>query len=122
MILKQLFFFNNKLKRTLKSIEAFEHFSETKKILSHSVRLTWTYLINFPNKDTPEKQEISFYVADKAPSSSIPEDPVRRVVSMKDKVGVISYYINHTERTWGDDIETLLKQEVNYPRFRACKR
>jgi hypothetical protein len=110
---KAVVFYENNLKRTLNSIESFEHFSETKKIASQSVRITWTYLINFPNKELPEKQEISLYVSAKAPVASKPEDPIRRMYSPRHKVGAISYRINHTERTWGDDIETLIKQELD---------
>lgn len=110
---KAIIFYKNNLKRTLTSIEAFEHFSETKKIESQSIKLSWTYLINFPNKEIPEKQEISFYATAKAPITSKLEDPVRRIISKKSKVGAISYQIDHTERTWGDDIETLVKQELD---------
>ena len=108
-----IIFYENNLKRTISSLDAFEHFNETKKIKSQSVRLTWTYLINFPGKNIPEKQEISIYASEKAPAASRPEDPIRRIISSKHKVGVISYRINHTERTWGDDIETIIKNELD---------
>ncbi|RKR71475.1 hypothetical protein [Marinobacter nauticus] len=111
---KAIIFYEDNLKRTLNSVEAFQHFSETKKITSQSVRITWTYLVSFPNKDIPEKQEIGVYLSSKAPAASKPEDPVRRIMSSKHKVGVISYRISHTERTWGDDIENLLKQEIDH--------
>ena len=110
---KSVVFYENSLKRTLTTLESFEHFSETKKITSQSVRMTWTYLVSFPNKALPEKQEISIYVSSKAPQASKPEDPIRRLVSTKHKVGVISYRVHHTERTWGADIETLIKQEID---------
>lgn len=100
---KAIVFYENNLKRTLGSIESFEHFSETKRIVSQSVRITWTYLINFPNKELPEKQEISIYISAKAPIASKSEDPIRRTISSRNRVGAISYRIDHTERTWGDD-------------------
>ena len=106
-------FYENHLKRTLNSIEAFEHFSETKNIISTGVKLTWTYLVNFPSKSIPEKQEIFLYLSSKAPASSAPSDPIRRMISPRHKLGVISYGINHTERTWADDIEYLLRQEID---------
>lgn len=110
---KVYLYFEDNLKRTINSIEAFEHFSETKKLKSQGIKISWTYLISFPGKQIPEKQEISLYASTKAPSASKPQDPIRRIISSKHKLGVISYSINHTERTWGDDIETLLKHELD---------
>ncbi|WP_376898339.1 hypothetical protein, partial [Aeromonas veronii] len=49
----------------------------------------------------------------KAPIASKSEDPIRRTISSRNRVGAISYRIDHTERTWGDDIETLIKQELD---------
>lgn len=106
-------YYNNDLKRELSSIEAFEHFSETKQISSQGIKLVWTYLISFPGKNIPERQQISLFATAKAPATSTPQDPIRRLISSKHKLGQISYAIHHTERTWGDDLESLLKQELD---------
>ena len=106
-------YYVNSMTRSVTSIEAFEHFSETKNIKSQGIKIIWTYLINFPGKQIPEKQEISLYASEKAPTGSRPEDPMRRMFSSKHKLGMISYCIRHTERTWGDDIESLLKNEID---------
>lgn len=78
--------YNDGSSTTLAGIESLETFRETKPVLSESVTLEWTYLIQFHDKLSPEKQEIQiiFY----------PE-------------GII-FNIHFTARTWGVDIESLL--------------
>ncbi|WP_016984159.1 hypothetical protein [Pseudomonas crudilactis] len=105
-------FFKNGKKRTLETLDSFLHYSETKKMTSVAVRLTWTYLINFPDKSIPEKQEITFYAAATPPQAAGPMDPIRWLLSTRSEPGVISYKIHHTERSWGDDIDTILGQQV----------
>ncbi len=106
-------YYSDDLKRDLTSIEAFRHFSETKNIRSVGVKLTWTYLINFPGKQVPERQVITLLVAEEAPTSSRTESSVRKITSSRNRLGLINYRIHHTERTWADDIETLLRQEID---------
>lgn len=80
----------------LNSLEDFEHYLEISPITSVGATLSWSYLIKFKNKHTPEKQEIdlSFGSGDGFRSRGI------------------FLRISHTERTWGVDIESLLTNHV----------
>ncbi len=42
----------------LNSIEEFETFNETKPVVSTSVHISWTFLVQFMDKKIPEKQEV----------------------------------------------------------------
>jgi hypothetical protein len=93
--------------RKLTSVNTFLNFNEAKIVRTESIKIIWTYLISFPNKKTPEKQEIELYLA----NGDIQEEEGfiikffgRSYVSLK---------IRHTERTWGDDLFTILEREVN---------
>ncbi|MEW8552960.1 MAG: hypothetical protein AB2605_04135 [Candidatus Thiodiazotropha sp.] len=97
--------------RKITTVEGFLNFNEAKIVTTKSVKLTWTYLINFPNKPTPEKQEISLrLITDRAEVLTVGSSSVIRHTTNKN--GVASYTISHTERTWGDDISALLGREV----------
>jgi len=97
------------LKRTLTSVEAFENYSETQKNLPIGIKLIWNYLIKFPHKDIPEKQQITFSAK------------IHFYGDSKDFIdddyfferSVIQYQIDHTERTWGDDIESLMANKID---------
>ncbi len=97
--------------RKVTSIDSFLHFNEGKIVETDKVEIIWTYLVNFPNKKAPEKQEIHLKViANSDEVVSFQNGPFRRVQTIK---GLIAYKIAHTERTWGDDIQTILSREID---------
>lgn len=97
--------------RKITTIDGFLNFNEAKLVTTKSIKLTWTYLVNFPNKPTPEKQEISLrLITDRTEVLTIGSSSVIRQTTNKN--GLASYSIAHTERTWGDDISSLLGREV----------
>lgn len=104
-------FYNDGLTRTLESVEALQHFAETKKVRSTGIELHWSYVVKFPGKDLPEKQDITLKVEEQATKFVVLglQSSRTRLVS---GLGRIAYSISHTERTWGDDIETILRQEI----------
>jgi len=100
--------FTDGYKKQFNSLAAFEAYNEPKALISHAVLLKLTYLIQFPSKDYPEKQEIIIYVSDRLAFN-------RRPITLSDdtdKEGFIEIEINHTERTWGDDIESILTTHI----------
>jgi len=104
-------FFQDGLSRKLTSIESFQSYTEPKPLVSNGVKLKWTYLIQFPGKNIPERQEISLFVSEKIPKDFEKIFPLfltRRRFSKS----VIVYQIDHTERTWGDDMENLLREHI----------
>jgi hypothetical protein len=109
---KATIYYEDDLLRTIESFEALQHFSETKRVRSTAVRIEWTYVIRFPGKDLPEKQEINLRVNARGTRyfTTGLQAPRLRV---NGALGHISYSIAHTERTWGDDIESILRQEID---------
>lgn len=104
-------YYEDDLTRTIESFEGLQHFSETKKIRSTGIEVKWTYVIKFPGKDLPEKQDITLRLDERG----------TRFVTIGLQLGrertggvsgLIEYSISHTERTWGDDIESILRQEI----------
>lgn len=97
--------------RKITTIDGFLSFNEAKIVFTKGVELTWTYLVNFPGKVVPEKQEISLkLMTDKAVSFTVGSSSLSQEVS--NSTGVVRFVVSHTERTWGDDISSLLEREV----------
>lgn len=104
------FRYKNGLSRKITTLDGFLQFNEGKLVETKSVEIIWTYLINFPNKPTPEKQEIYLKLVSTADEVvNFRNGPIKRVSTNR---GLISYKILHTERTWGDDIQTILSREI----------
>lgn len=98
--------------RTITTANGFVYFSETRITTTKSVKLTWTYLVVFPGKPAPEKQEISvLFATDPSILITRPDAPFNRIGEPSS--GLASFTVAHTERTWGDDIITLLVREVD---------
>lgn len=115
-------YFSDGLKRTLTSVDALKNYAETKKQIPVGIKVLWTYLVPFPGRDHPEKQEISF-------SAQIhsKDDQLTKAIKNKFRIETkfletivgeserssINYNIEHTERTWGDDLEVILSDQVD---------
>jgi hypothetical protein len=80
---------------TLNSLLELETYNEVRPLISIAIRLTWSFLIQFPGKNTPEQQTIVLFINsyDKYYSS-------------------IDIQIEHTARSWGYDIDILLQQQI----------
>ena len=80
---------------TLNSLLELETYNEVRPLISVAIRLTWSFLIQFPGKNTPEQQTIVLFINsyDKHYSS-------------------IDIQIEHTARSWGYDIDILLQQQI----------
>lgn len=79
-------------------------------------------MISFPSKSYPEKQQITFSAQiysknrnKENSSSSANVSVVETVESIKgnNERSAINYQIDHTERTWGDDIEAIIANQVD---------
>ncbi len=113
-------YFKDGMKRTLTSIESFESYSETKNELPVGIKIIWNYLVQFPNRDFPEKQQISFsaliHYYDKenlGHINTIVDLIFIRSFKKRPERSTIRYQIDHSERTWGDDIETILSNKTD---------
>ena len=98
----------------LNTLAELESYRETRDVTSTQAHLSWTYLIQFPMRASPEKQdiEVSFYATDAQIM------PRRLGLALGSpfaiaSTGHIEYRIKHTMRTWGADIEGHLTNYVS---------
>lgn len=103
-------FYRGGLSRKFTSFQSFEAYAEPQQIISYGVKLRMTYLVYFPDKKTPEKQEMTFYASEDRPVS---QDPLRMISRRSQSGGFLSYRIDATERTWAEDIEKIIKEHVS---------
>lgn len=105
-------FYNDDTSVLMNSIEDFEHYSEIRPLESIGVTLSWIYLIKFKNKSAAEKQEINLsFDADIDLVLENEDSILFSKLRFFRPTGIICR-INHTERTWGIDIESLLTGHV----------
>ncbi|SJN37717.1 MULTISPECIES: hypothetical protein [Psychrobacter] len=107
--------YKDKTKRKVSTIEAFKGFSETKNLVSTDLNLKLGILVNFPRKDIPEKQEIDMYFATSLSANGTYARNMFDVAlkTQNELTGVVSVEINHTERTWADDMLTLIENSFD---------
>jgi hypothetical protein len=108
--LKTQIYYSDESSVILSSYDELLTYNEVKPVLSEAVRMTWSYLIQFLDKDVPEKQEIELMII-ATPQKNIIEIedlPVLRTVS-----GQFRMVIKHTARRWGADIESLITNQIN---------
>ncbi|MGL4753278.1 MAG: hypothetical protein ACRCXB_12875 [Aeromonadaceae bacterium] len=104
-------YFDNGVKRTITTVNSFRAYNETKPEISNGVKIVWEYLVQFPNRPHPEKQQISFtaLIYNKKPSEkSLLVERYTDLFLFSTKDSLINIQIDHTERTWGDDIENII--------------
>ncbi len=92
----------------VESLAGLRLYSEVKPLVSVGVILTWVYLMTFRDSAVPEKQQIEIRIHTRPVRSHTMEMP-----SFRDAIsGKISYRISYTARTWGADIENLLRDHI----------
>ena len=100
----------------LNSLGDFQSFHEPKPVISTEAHLTLTYLIDFPLGKSPERQDITISFV----SSSRPKSMRLSMATFAEGTaelfarGYIGYRIKYTARTWGADIEGLLKNHIDH--------
>jgi hypothetical protein len=101
------FYFSNNTTQTVTDFPSFLTFREAKKIVCTRVDVSWIYLLTFENKAAPEKQEINM--------TFISRENGFRKISGTNFIpsylhdNIIKYEVRHTARTWGIDIESLIR-------------
>jgi hypothetical protein len=111
-------YFSGGLKRTITSIEALKGYTETKKEIPFGVKIVWNYLVHFPGKDYPEKQVVSFSAfRQKNKKVEFSDLSINGMLlkrySVKSERSTVRVQIDHTERTWGDDLEVIISNQVD---------
>lgn len=106
--------FNDGSVRHLNSLDEFIAFAEVRPIISVGVMMTWKALIQFPSKSKPEIQEIRVTVTDKCSTDDSGMYQLMFGMPLVRKNGVMFIEVDHTERTWGDDIEGMISNYVKH--------
>jgi hypothetical protein len=102
----------------VESLSSLKVYSEVRPLVSTAVVLTWVYLVQFHNSAIPEKQQIEVNIYTKQHRQR--QETVvhrygiytERVIFGNNMEAMISYRISYTGRTWGADIENLLKDHI----------
>jgi hypothetical protein len=92
----------------VESLDGLKTYSEVRPLVSTGVVLTWVYLVSFNNVPTPEKQQIEVKIDTRAR----PRKPVHPFPFGEPEEDAISYRVSYTARTWGADIENLLRDHI----------
>jgi hypothetical protein len=92
----------------LNDFNDFVAYNEVSPLASIAANLSWTFLVRFQDRNVPEKQQIDLSIV--AQGNIGYRSEVRLFgPSLK---GYIHFRISHTARTWGSDIEALLKGHI----------
>jgi hypothetical protein len=83
-------------------------YAEVRPVVSVGVTLTWVYLVRFNNVSVPEKQQIEINID----TSRRPRQQRHPYPFIEPAEDLIGYRVSYTARTWGADIENLLKDHI----------
>jgi hypothetical protein len=109
MQLRTIVYYNDDSSVELSSLAELITYNEVKPIVSEAVRMTWSYLIKFADKQTPEKQEIELMIISTPFRKAVEEIEIEFLP----RTGEFRINIEHTARTWGADIESLLTNQIS---------
>ena len=84
-------------------------YNEVKPIISEAVKLSWDFLIQFSDKQQPEKQVIEILIVS-SKGRDMNESNIPFLVM--NPQGFIRIHIEHTARSWGADIENMLTNQI----------
>lgn len=91
----------------LSSIQEFDAYGEVKPLISTDLTIQWKILIRFPHTAVPEKQEITISFITFRDDDGEDPDPFYTVMNGHFS-DMIIIRVEHTDRTWGADIENML--------------
>lgn len=101
--------FDDGIERKITSIESFNSYSETMSLISVRLFISISLLIKFPSKKIPERQNINFVFDSNMDSN----DNNTILESSNKKTGIVIIDIEHTERTWADDMLTMIEKSLD---------
>jgi hypothetical protein len=105
-------YFSDSSSVLLASLKDLLHYNEVRSVVSNGVHLTWAYLIQFPDRQAPEKQQIDVTFRALPDEEDVSDDfaVLRPMVVIRTATIVVR--IAHTARSWGVDIESLLTNHL----------
>jgi hypothetical protein len=102
--------YDNRSSVLVNSLQEFLSYNEVKPLIALGLHLSWSYLIKFQNKKFPEKQVI--VISFDSTISNYSSSGVSSLRLMYREAAPITLRIEHTDRTWGADIEALLRGQL----------
>ncbi|SUJ19163.1 Uncharacterised protein [Sphingobacterium spiritivorum] len=112
--LKIELFFNDDSSVSLNSLTELATYNEIKPIVSNKIKLTWSYLIQFSDKQYPEKQQIEIMFSSR--DLELEEGVIFTLFPRR--IAGFLIRIEHTARTWGTDIEHILSSKIESLRIK----
>jgi hypothetical protein len=89
-------------------------YNEIRNVTSTVVHLSWDFIVTFQDKKIPEKQRIQVsYISSGKNLSDYDKDFTVLGHRYFFERGFINFRIEHTARSWGADIESLLTNHIN---------
>lgn len=116
--LKSTIFFSDKSSVTMNSLEELSSYNEIKPVLSVAIRMTWSFLIQFEDKKSPERQEIELYFCSSNENYLIEKN---EDILEANRESFFYIEIRHTARTWGVDMENLIVNQIKSIQINASK-
>jgi hypothetical protein len=102
----------------LASLQDLLHYNEVRPLVSVGIHLTWSYLVKFPDRPAPEKQQIDITFRARREEDLSSDEIVISHPRIALRTSSIHIRIAHTARSWGVDLESLL---TNHLRSFACE-
>jgi hypothetical protein len=115
--LKTQIYYSDESSVILSSLEELLTYNEVKPVISEAIRMTWVYLIQFADKNVPERQEIEVTITTDSKIEYLSSSD--RFI--KNSMGQFGIIIKHTARTWGNDIESLITNQINSILIKSSK-
>jgi len=105
---KAMFYFDSGRSDDIFTYDGFRTYRNISSDVCVGVELSWTYLVKFPSKELPEKQQIDFII-------TVDEEYKERKLESKysfrnyislasDKNAIVRIVIEYSDFTWGEDI------------------
>jgi hypothetical protein len=101
-------YYSDSTSTTLDGYEHFVHYNESHPVVSQGLNLNFVYLIKFAGKENYEKQEVDITFGHNENFQQLNGFPFQFVSG---NLG-ISFRIQHTARSWGGDMESLLTKHL----------
>ena len=111
--------FDDHRSQTETSREAFRAFVDISTALTSGIDIVWTYLVWFPGREIPEKQEIAISISSSEADRrerEIGSNSIRRlrrsIIWPEEPTSRIRVIIHYTEVTWGIDVLNYIENEL----------
>ncbi|HGS4441986.1 TPA: hypothetical protein ACMDNB_003673 [Vibrio cholerae] len=102
----------------LDSLEDFKSYTEVKPLVVKQVNLSWSFIVQFKDREHPERQNIELSFRTKMSGNiaifSSDDSPILPLSRVFGSAGLMSFRIEHTARSWGADIESLLSSHIKH--------